>query len=169
MRRLAAVLALGLVSAPLLVAPSAAVALVGAAALALCALGILVATPLLVGGMVLALGEYALALRLAGGAPHLGGAVLFGVVLALLLEAAEFGRRAHQAAVGPGVVAAQLRSWAVFGALAGAGGLLASAAASVASASVRLPWAAAIAAAAAAVALVAVAFTLSARRASTDD
>lgn len=169
MRRVAAVLALLLVSVPLLVAPSGAVALLGAAALALCALGILVATPVLVGGMVLALGEYALALRIAGGAPRLGSAVLFGIVLALLLEAAEFGRRAHQAAVGPGVVTAQLCSWAIFGALAGAGALAASAAASVASASVRLPWAAAIAAAAAAVALVAVAFTLSARRASAAD
>jgi hypothetical protein len=169
MRRLAAVPALLLVSAPLLIAPSAAVALLGAAALALCALGILAATPVLVGGMVLALGEYALALSLAGGPPRLGGAVLYGVALALLLEAAEFGRRAHRAAVGPGVVTAQLRSWAVFGALAGAGSLLVSAAAGVTSASVRLPWAAAIAAAAAAVALVAVAFMLSARRASSDD
>jgi hypothetical protein len=169
MRRVAAVLALLLVSAPLLVAPSAAVAMLGAAALALCALGILLATPVLVGGMVLALGEYALALRLTGGAPRLGSAVLFGIGLALLLEAAEFGRRAHQAALGPGVVGAQLRSLAIFGALAGAGALVASAAASVVSASVRLPWAAAIAAAAAAVALVAVAFTLSGRRAAPDD
>ena len=79
MRRLAAVLALLLVSAPLLIAPSISVLGLGAAALILCALGIVVATPVLVGGMVLALGEYALALRLAGTAPRLGGAVLLGV------------------------------------------------------------------------------------------
>ncbi|PYN47426.1 MAG: hypothetical protein DME00_15785 [Candidatus Rokuibacteriota bacterium] len=61
MRRLAAVLALILVSAPLLIAPSTSVLGLGAAALILCALGILVATPVLVGGIVLALGIDALA------------------------------------------------------------------------------------------------------------
>jgi hypothetical protein len=164
MRRLAAVLALLLVSAPLLIAPSISVLGLGAAALILCALGIVVATPVLVGGMVLALGEYALALRLAGDAPRLGGAVLLGVGLALLLETADFARRAHHAAMGPGVFLAQLRSWAVFGALTGAGSLVAGALASGTSASVRLPWASAVAATGAAVALVAVALALAAAR-----
>jgi hypothetical protein len=160
MRRLPAVLALALVSAPLLIAPASSVVALGAAALMLCALGILGVMPALAGGMVLALGEYALALRLAGGGPRLGGAVLLGVGLVLLLETAEFGRRAHHAAIGPGVLLAQIRSWALCGALTGAGSLVAGAAASAVGASMRLPWAAAVAAAAAAVALVAVALAL---------
>jgi len=162
MRRLAAVLALILVSAPLLIAPSTSVVALGGAALILCGLGILVATPVLVGGLVMALGEYALALRLAGGTPRLEGAVVLGVVLVLLLETADFGRRAQHAAIGRDVFVAQIRAWAVFGALTGAGALVASAAASAASASLRLPWASAVAAAGAAVALVAVALALAA-------
>jgi len=164
MRCLAAVLALSLVGYPLLITPSTTVLVLGAAAMMLCVLGILVATPVLVGGMVLALAEYTLAPSLAGGPPRLASAVLLGVVLVLLLETADFGRRAHHAAIGPGVLLAQIRSWAVFGALAGAGALVAIAAASVASASLRLPWAPAVAAAGAAAALVAVALALSAGR-----
>jgi len=64
----------------------------------------------------------------------------------LLLETADFARRAHHATIGPGVFLAQLRSWAVFGALTGAGSLVAGALASGTSASVRLPWASAVAA-----------------------
>jgi hypothetical protein len=160
MRRLAAVLALVLAGYPLLVATSSAVVALGAAAVGLCWLGILAATPVLAAGMVLALSEYALALWLAGGPPRLAGAVLVGVVLVLLLETADFGRRAHRAEVGPGVLLAQIRAWAVLGSLTGGGALIASAAASAASAAVRLPWAPAIAAAGAAVALVGVAFAV---------
>ena len=118
----------------------------------------------LVGGMVLALGEYTLALWLADGPPRLAGAALLGVVLVLLLETADFGRRAHRATIGPGLFAAQLRSWAVVAALTGMGAWAAGAGASVASAAVRLPWAPAIAAAGVAVTLVAVALALSVRR-----
>jgi hypothetical protein len=86
------------------------------------------------------------------------------VVLLLLVETADFGRRAHGAVIGPGVVLAQLRAWALFGSLAGVVAVLASALASVASTAVRLPWAPAVAAAGAAVALVGVALALSAVR-----
>ena len=164
MRRLAAVLALVLVGYPLLIASSIAIVALGGAAMILCGLGILIATPVLVGGMVLALGEYTLALWITGGSPRLAGAVFLGVVMVLLLETADFGRRAHRAVIGPGVVLAQIRSWASLGALAGMVVLVASAAASVASTAVRLPWAPAVAAAGAAVALVGVALALSARR-----
>jgi hypothetical protein len=164
MRRFASVLALVLVSYPLLIAPSPAVVALGAAALIVCILGILVATHVLVAGVVLALAEYTLALWIGGGPPRLAGGVVLGVVLLLLVETADFGRRAHGAVIGPGVVLAQLRAWALFGSLAGGVAVLASVVASVASGAVRLPWAPAVAAAGAAVALVGVALALSAVR-----
>jgi hypothetical protein len=164
MNRLAVVLALVLVGYPLLVAATPAVLALGAAALLMCILGILVATPVLVGGMVLALAEYALALWLASGPPRLVGAALLGVVLVLLLETTDFARRARRAVIGPGVLLAQMRSWVVLGALTGIAALAAGAAASAASGAVRLPWATAVAAAGAAIALVGVALALSGRR-----
>jgi len=163
-RRAAAILSVVLVGAPIAITPSTAVAGLGAAALVSCGLGILIAPPLLVGGIVLALGEYTLALSLAGGPPRLAGAVLVGVVLVLLLETADFGRRAHRATIGPRLMAAQMRAWAAAAALTGIGALAASAGASVASATVRLPWAPAIAAIGVAITLVTVALALSARR-----
>src|SRR5439155_1444967 len=69
-------------------------------------------------------------------------------------------RRRRAAARGPGVVPAQVRYWALFGAIAGASALAAIGVASTASASVRLPWAPALATVGAAVALVAVAFAV---------
>jgi hypothetical protein len=164
MRRLATALALVAVSYPLVIAHATAVVAVAAAALVVCVLGILVATHVLVGGMVLALVEYTLALWISGGPPRPAGAACLGVVLLLLLEAADFGRRAQSTALGPGVVRAQLASWARLGFIAGLVALLASAAANAASLAVRLPWAPAVAAAGAAVALVGVALALSARR-----
>jgi hypothetical protein len=164
MRRFASVLALALVSYPLLIAPSAAVLALGALALIVCVLGILVATHVLVAGVVLALAEYMVALWMGGGPPRLAGAVSLGVVLLLLVETADFGRRAHRAVIGPGVVLAQLRSWALLGALAGTVAVLVSVVASVASTVIRVPWAPAVAAAGAAVALVGVALALSAAR-----
>jgi len=163
-RRAAAVLSVILVGAPIAIAQSTAVAGLGAAALVLCGFGILIAPPALVGGIVLALGEYTLALALAGGPPRLVGAALLGVVLLLLLETADFGRRAHRATIGPGLVAAQMRACAAAAALTGIGALAACAGASVASATVRLPWAPAIAAIGVAITLVTVALALSARR-----
>jgi hypothetical protein len=164
MRGLAIVLALMVVSYPLVIAHSTAVVAAGAAALAVCVLGILVATHVLVGGMVLALVEYTLALWISGGPPRPAGAVCLGVVLLLLLESADFGGRARGTALGAGVVPAQIRSWVLFGSLAGMISLFASSAADAVSLAVRLPWAPAVAAAGAAIALVGVAVALSARR-----
>ena len=160
MRHLTVMLACALVGYPLLIAPATSVLTLGIVALALCALGFLLGTPLVVGGAVIALGEYALALWLAGSPPRLAGAALFGVGVTLLLQTADFGWRARRAALGPGVVAAQVRYWVLFGAIAGASALAAIGVASTASASERLPWAPALATVGAAVALVAVAFAV---------
>jgi len=86
--------------------------------------------------------------------------VLVGVGMVLLLETADFSRRVRSAALGPGLVASQVRYWAAFGALAGAVTLIAAGLATAASAVVSLPWSPAFAAAGAAAALVAVAVAL---------
>ena len=160
MRHLTALLACALVGYPLLIAPATSVLTLGLVALALCGLGVLLGTPPVAGGAVVALGEYALALWLADSSPRLAGAALFGVGLTLLLQTADFGWRARRAALGPGVVASQLRYWALFGAIAAAATLVAIAVAETASATVRVPWAPALAATGAAIALVAVAFAV---------
>jgi len=150
-----------LVGYPLLVAPTRAVLVIGVAAMVLCALGIAVhSTPVVVAGGVLALGEYALALWLSTGPPRLTGAVLFGIGLFLLLETTDFARRLRHAAIGPGVVASQVRYWVVFVTLAGTAAFVLIGIATVASLIARPPWAPAFAAAGAAVALVAVAIAL---------
>ena len=160
MRHLTAILVCLLVGYPLLIAPSRAVLVVAVMALALCALGILVGAPVMTAGVVVALGEYTLALWLSAGPPRLSGAVLVGVGVTLLMETADFGRRARRAALGPGVVTSQLRHWARGGALAGMTALVAIGVASATSESMRLPWAPAIAATGATAALVALAFTV---------
>lgn len=146
---------------PLLVAPARGVLVIGLAALALCALGLVVRSGALVtaGGM-LALGQYALALWLAAGPPRLAGAVLFGVGLVLLVETADFSRRVRGATLGPGLVASQVRYWVGFAAIAGAAALVTAALATAASLVLRLPWAPAFAAGGAAAALVAVTVAL---------
>src|SRR5262249_30225192 len=101
-------------------------------------------------------------LWLSGAPPRLAGAALLGVVLLVLLETADLGRRAHGATLGPGVLAAQMRACIVVAALTGTGALAASAAAIVATTPLRLPWAPAVAGVAGT--LVAVAFALCARR-----
>jgi hypothetical protein len=111
-------------------------------------------------GAVLALAEYTLALWLSAGPPRLASAVLFGAGVVLLLETADFGWRARRAALGPGVVTAQLRHWALFAALGVAAAIGVIGVAGLASESLPLPWAPAIAATGAAVALVAIAFTV---------
>jgi hypothetical protein len=90
--------------------------------------------------------------------------VLVGVGVVLLVETADFSRRARNAALGPGLVASQVRYWAAFGALAGAVALGATGLATAASVAVSLPWSPAFAAAGAAVALVAVAIALRRRQ-----
>ncbi len=160
MRHLTVMLACALVSYPLLIVPATSVLMLGVIALVLCALGVLLGTPLVVGGAVVALGEYTLALWLAGSSPRLAGAALFGVGLILLLQTADFGWLARRAALGPGVVASQIRYWALFGAIAATAALVAIGVASAASTSARLPWAPALATIGAVVALVAMAFAV---------
>src|SRR6266511_1044087 len=158
-----ALLVIVLVGYPLLIAPTKAVLVIGVAAMVLCALGIAVlSTSVVVAGGVLALGEYALALWLSTGPPRLTGAVLFGVSLVLLLETVEFARRVRHAAMGPGVVASQIRYWAVFAALAGTAAFLVigiATAASLIARNAAVPASAANTATGAAVALVAIAIT----------
>ena len=150
-----------LVGYPLLIAPTKAVLVIGVAAMVLCSLGIAArSTPVVVAGGVLALGEYALALWLSTGPPRLTGAVLFSIGLLLLLETVDFARRIRHAAMGPGVVASQIRYWAVSAALAGTAAFVLIGIATIASLIAHLPWAPAFAAAGAAVALVAVAIAL---------
>ena len=150
-----------LVGYSLLIASTTAVLTIGAAAMVLCALGIVaLSTPVVVAGCVLALGEYALALWLSPGPPRLAGAVLFGVALILLLETVDFARRVGHAAMGPGLVSSQIRYWGTAAALAGTAALVVIALATAASAVVRLPWSPAFAAGGAVAALVAVAVTL---------
>jgi hypothetical protein len=159
------VLAVAVLGYPLLIAPGRSVLVIGLAALALCALGLVVRSGALVtAGSVLALGEYAFALWLAAGPPRLAGAVLVGVGLVLLVETADFSRRVRGATLGPALVASQVRYWAGFAGLAGAAALVAAGLATAASAVVRLPWAPAFAAGGAAAALVAVTIALRRRQ-----
>lgn len=150
-----------LVGYPLLIAPTKAVLVIGLLATALCLFGIVVrSTAVVVGCGVLALCEYALALWLAAGPPRLAGAVLVGIGQVLLLETADFSRRVRGAALGPGLIAAQVRYWAAFGALAGALALVAAGLATAAAVVVGLPWSPAFAAAGAAASLLAVVVAL---------
>lgn len=83
-----------------------------ALALLLCALGLVLrSTSLLAGGIAVALGVYALALAVLGGPPRLAGAVVVGVLVALLLEVGDFDVRFRRVVLGPGVAAAQVRYW----------------------------------------------------------
>jgi hypothetical protein len=159
------VLAVAVLGYPLLIAPVRSVLVIGLAALALCALGLVVRSAALVtAGGVLAVGQYASALWLAAGPPRLAGAVLFGVGLVLLVETADFTRRVRGATLGPGLVAAQVGHWVGFAGLAGAAALFTTKLATAASAVVRLPWAPAFAAGGAAAALVAVTIALRRRQ-----
>lgn len=156
-----AILSVAIVAYPLLVAPTKAVLVLALAALALCSLGLVVrSTSVVVAGGGLVLGQYTLALWLAGGPLRPGGAALLGVGLALLVETADFDRRIRGAALGPGLVASQIRYWAGSAVLAGAVALVVVVLAAAASAMVSLPWSPAFAAIGAAVALVAVVVAL---------
>src|SRR5262245_66221926 len=98
------VLTVAVLGYPLLVAPARGVLIIGLAALALCALGLVVrSAPLVTACGVLAFGQYALALWLAAAPPRLAGAALFGVGLVLLVETADFSRRVRGATLGPGL------------------------------------------------------------------
>ena len=118
-----------------------------------------------VGCGVLALCQYTLALWISAGPPRLAGAVLVGVGLTLLLETADFSQRVRNAALGPWLVASQMRYWAGFGAFAGGVAVVVVGLGAAASLVVNLPWSPAFAAGGAAIALLAVAIALGRRHA----
>jgi hypothetical protein len=154
MWRLAALFVMLLVGYPLAIAPSKVVAITAGASLALSALGIVVrSTPVLTAALALALGEYTLALSLAGLPPRLGAAVVFGVVVALVLEIGDFDRRFRGVEIGPRVYASQLRYWARFAALGAVAALVLIEAASAITSVMRVPWTPVLAAVGALIAL----------------
>lgn len=158
---LPAILGVAVVAYPILIAPTKPVLMIALGALVLGAFGIVVrSTSVVIAAAGLALGQYALALWLSGGPLRLAGAALFGVGLVLLVETADFDRRARDAALGPGLVVSQMRYWAIFAALAGPAALVVVWLATAASVVVSMPWSPAFAACGAAAALVAVTVAL---------
>jgi hypothetical protein len=161
MRRLLAILVVLLIGYPLAIHPTKLVAIVAGVSLALCALGITMRfAPVVIAGVALALGEYALALVASGTPPRLVGAVLIGVVAALVLEIADFERRFRDVAIAPGVIARQLRHWVGFAALAVVAAVVLVGAAGAVNAAVRWSWSPLVAALGAVLALGAVAVAL---------
>ena len=118
---LAAVLVLCLAGYPVVLVPVKPVIVTASIAVALCAAGLVLRTIQLVTlGLATALAAYAIAVWLLDGPPRLIEAAIFGLVMALAVEVAEFDRRFRGAMLGAGVVAAQVRAWM---ASAGAGGI----------------------------------------------
>lgn len=139
---------------PLAILPAMPVAAAGGAAVVLSVAGIVLGSrAVLTAGVAVLLGEYAFALARAGGPPRLAGAVVAGVLLALLLEVGDFARRLRHVDVGRGVMASQLRYWIGFAALGAVAAFVLTGVASVIAAGVRLPWSPVIAAAGAVAAL----------------
>jgi hypothetical protein len=119
MRGLTALLGACLVGLPLLLTPSAIVALPAGIAAALIAAGILVLrTSLITAGICLALIEYGLALLIGARPLEPLSAVAMGEALLLLLQVGHFVRRIRGADVTPAVVASQVRYWLRLGIVA---------------------------------------------------
>ncbi|HEX9822032.1 MAG TPA: hypothetical protein VGD07_20730 [Methylomirabilota bacterium] len=101
-----------LVAFPLAVLPSPPVSWLAGAALAVAGAGVVARlVPLVTAGGSLALIAYALALVIAR--PEAGpvAATAFGATLVLLLALVHFAGRVRGAAVGPSVIASQVRQW----------------------------------------------------------
>ncbi len=115
MLRLAAgVLVAVLVAIPLAVRPAAPVTWLAILALGVGGAGVIVlSVPIVTTGASLALIAYAVALVIAGPAVDPVAAIAVGATLVLLLALVHFAGRAHGAALGPAVVAAQVRHWLV--------------------------------------------------------
>jgi len=114
MMRLAAMVLLAILAAlPLAVQPSAApVTWLATAALVVGGVGVIAwSVPLATAAGSLALIAYALALVLAGPAADPLAAIALGSTLALLLALVHFAARARGAALGPSVIASQVRQW----------------------------------------------------------
>lgn len=161
MRGLLACLVLVLIGYPLAIQPTKPVAIVAGFALASCAFGIAIrVAPVVIVGVALALVEYAVALVASGSPPRLVGAVLVGVISALVLEIADFERRFREVTMAPGVLAWQLRHWAGFAALAVVAAVLLVGAASAVNSVVQWSWSPLVATVGAVAALGAVAVAL---------
>jgi hypothetical protein len=117
MRLTAALAALALFAIPVLVAPSRAVALGGALALVVAALGIatLWRWPVTVAACAF-LTDYAVALWRAGASVSVVEAAIVGVAVLVLLQAVEIARCARRAVLAAGVVRWQLIGWTAFAA-----------------------------------------------------
>jgi predicted Co/Zn/Cd cation transporter (cation efflux family) len=122
MLRLAAgVLVAVLVAIPLAVLPAAPVTWLAMAALGVGGAGVLVlSVPMVTTGASLALIAYASALVIAGPAVDPVAAIAVGATLVLLLALVHFAGRVQGAALGPAVIAAQVRHWLVIVALGAA-------------------------------------------------
>jgi predicted Co/Zn/Cd cation transporter (cation efflux family) len=129
MLRLAAGVVLAvLVAIPLAVLPAAPVTWLAMPALGVGGAGVLVlSVPIVTTGASLALIAYASALVIAGPAVDPVAAIAVGAALVLLLALVHFAGRVQGAALGPAVLASQVRHWLMIVALgaAAAGGLTA--------------------------------------------
>jgi len=119
MLRLAAgVLLAVLVAIPLAVLPAAPVTWLAVPALGVGGAGVLVlSVPMVTTGASLALIAYASALVIAGPAVDPVAAIAVGATLVLLLALVHFAGRVQRAALGPAVIAAQVRRWLMIVAL----------------------------------------------------
>ncbi len=112
MRLVAAALLLVVTALPLAVYPAAPVTWLALAALLAGGAGVaLLSPPVVTVGGALALIAYAAALLIERPALDPPGAIALGVALTLLLSCVHFAGRVHGAALGPSVMATQVREW----------------------------------------------------------
>lgn len=112
MSLVALVLMAVLVAIPLAVLPAAPVTWLAIVAFGIGGVGVIVRSrPIVTAGAALALIAYAVALVTAGVVAHPVPAVAFGSTLVLLLALVHLSARVHGAALGPAVIAVQIRHW----------------------------------------------------------
>jgi len=112
MRLAAAILVAVLAALPLTVLPSPPVTWLAVSALVVGGAGVVaLSVPLVTAGASLALIAYALALVIVRAPFDPVAAIAFGATLVLLLALVHFAGRAHGAAIGPSVIASQIRHW----------------------------------------------------------
>jgi hypothetical protein len=116
--RLAGVALVAIVVAfPLATLPAAPVTWLAGAALVVGVLGVsALSVPLAAAGAAIAMVAYALAIVIGQPPADPSASAAFGATLVLLLALVHFAGRIHGAAVGPGVVAGQVRHWLGVGA-----------------------------------------------------
>jgi len=115
MRLVATALAFLVAGLPLAMLPLPALALVGAASLALSLVGVAFrAGPVIVAGVSLGWIAYVIALAATSAGLHLASAIAMGIVSFLLLETVDFAGRFHRVPLPRRVIAAQVRWWLVF-------------------------------------------------------